>query len=363
MSGNIQSNRVRGVWLSSSPNRLIRDQSGIAGVCVSVVFRADVVPLASRVDYWREIISNVFMPLELSGEVGAKSAAELRTTEIGPIRFSESVTGPGSSFRTGRTPRLIRSSDPDVCLVGVLIEGELRVQQDDRQAVLRPGDLSFIDPGRPFEHSFTAMRNIRVSVPKAMIPLRDRELGELTGVRIPGDRGAGALASALTRQLAHSVDELSASEVARLGTAVVDVLAVALAGRLDRTSAVPEARERTLLHRIYAFVEQQFADPELSPRSIAAAHHISLRYLHKLFQAEPVTVSDWIRRRRLERCRQDLRDPTQRNRPVAAIGAHWGFLSAPHFSRVFRDAHGVSPAEFRTRSAMPTRDETGAPSA
>jgi hypothetical protein len=31
------------------------------------------------------------------------------------------------------------------------------------------------------------MRNIRVSVPKAMIPLRDRELGGLTGVRIPGD--------------------------------------------------------------------------------------------------------------------------------------------------------------------------------
>ena len=112
------------------------------------------------------------------------------------------------------------------------------------------------------------MRNIRVSVPKAMIPLRDRdrELGEQTGVRIPGDRGAGAVASALTRQLAHSVDELPAPQVARLGTAVVDVLAVALAGRLDRTSAVPAARERTLLHRIYAFVEQQLADP----RALAA---------------------------------------------------------------------------------------------
>jgi hypothetical protein len=118
---------------------------------MNVVFRADGLPLASRVDYWREIISNVFMPLDLRGEVGPKTPAELRTTEIGPIRFTESVTGPGSSFRTGRTPRFIRSSDPDVCLVGV-------------------------------------------SVPKAMIPLRDRELGELT-------------------------DELPAPEAARLGTA------------------------------------------------------------------------------------------------------------------------------------------------
>ncbi|MDR0342737.1 MAG: helix-turn-helix domain-containing protein [Nocardiopsaceae bacterium] len=314
---------------------------------MSVVFRADGVPLASRVDYWREIISDVFLPLDLRGEAGPDSAAELRTAEIGPIRLSESVTGPGSSFLTGRTPRLIRSSDPDICLVGVLVEGELRVAQDGRRAVLRPGDLSFTDPGRPFEHSFTAVRNIRLSVPKAMIGLRDRELGELTGVRIPGDRGAGALASALAPQLAHSVDELPASEVARLGTAVVDVLAVALAGRLGRASAVPGARERTLLHRVYGLIEQQLADPGLSPRSIAAALHISLRYLYRLFEAEPVTVSDWIRRRRLQRCRQDLRDPAQRNRPVAAIGAHWGFLSASHFSRVFRDAYRVSPAEFR----------------
>ncbi|MEV4179336.1 hypothetical protein [Nonomuraea sp. NPDC049709] len=64
-------------------------------------------------------------------------------------QVTDSVTGPGSSFRTGRTPRLIRSSDPDVCLVGVLVEGDVRVEQDGRQAVLRPGDLSFIDPARP----------------------------------------------------------------------------------------------------------------------------------------------------------------------------------------------------------------------
>ncbi|MDR2988826.1 MAG: hypothetical protein LBV34_28720 [Nocardiopsaceae bacterium] len=32
MSGNMWSNLVRAVWLSSPPNRLIRDQSGIAGL-------------------------------------------------------------------------------------------------------------------------------------------------------------------------------------------------------------------------------------------------------------------------------------------------------------------------------------------
>jgi AraC-like DNA-binding protein len=318
---------------------------------VSVVFRADGLPLEAHLDYWREVLSDVFMPIDLCGEFGPGMPAEMRTAELGPIRLNDSLTG--TPFQTLRTPRLIRSSTPDVCLVGVLAKGGLRVEQDGRQAVMRPGDLSLVDPARPSKRSFTAMRNVTLSIPKAMIPLRDRELAELTGVRIPGDRGAGALASALTRQLAARVDELSAPEAARLGTAVVDTLTVALAGPLGRASAVRGARERTLLHRVYSFIEQQLADPELSPPSIAAAHHISLRSLHKLFEAEAVTVGEWIRRRRLERCRQDLLDPALRDRPVAAIAGRWGLPNAVHFSRTFRAAYGAPPAEFRAQSAKP----------
>ena len=44
--------------------------------CVSVVFRADGLSPASRVDYWREIISNVFLLLDLRGEIGPTTPAE-----------------------------------------------------------------------------------------------------------------------------------------------------------------------------------------------------------------------------------------------------------------------------------------------
>lgn len=321
-------------------------------MCVSVVFRADGLPPESHLDYWRDVLDDVFMPIDLHGEFGPGKGAEMRTAELGPIRLNDSLTG--APFRTLRTPSLIRRSTPEVCLVGVLVEGELRVEQDGRQTVLLPGDLSFVDPARPSIRHFTAMRTITVSIPKAMIPLRDRELAQLTGLRIPGDRGAGALATVLTRQLAARVDELPAWEAARLSTAVVDTLAVALAGRLDRMSAVPEARERTLVHRVYAFVERHLADPDLSPRGIAAAHHISVRTLHKLFEAEAVTVGEWIRRRRLERCRQDLLDPALRDRPVAAIAARWGLPNVAHFTRAFRTAYGAPPAGFRARSGSVT---------
>lgn len=40
--------------------------------------------------------------------------------------------------------------------------------------------------------------------------------------------------------------------------------------------------------------------------SVAAAHHLSSRALQKLFQAQGLTVSGWIRDPRLERARKDL---------------------------------------------------------
>jgi AraC-like DNA-binding protein len=107
---------------------------------------------------------------------------------------------------------------------------------------------------------------------------------------------------------------------------------VALAARLDRTREVPaETRRRALLERIRAFIERSLGDPHLSPASIAAAHFISLRTLHKLFETQQTTVADWIRRRRLERCAQDLLDPCSfRSR---SLGAFADMTEPPFVSR------------------------------
>jgi AraC-like DNA-binding protein len=134
----------------------------------------------------------------------------------------------------------------------------------------------------------------------------------------------------------------------RVATVVLDVLAVALAERVaDRAMVLPDVRRGGLVKRVHAFIDLHLGDPELTPAAVAAAHHISVRYLHKLFEPEPLGVAGLIRQRRLERCRDDLLDPVLGDRPVAGIAARWGFSSAAHFSRVFREAYGVPPAEFR----------------
>ena len=135
---------------------------------------------------------------------------------------------------------------------------------------------------------------------------------------------------------------------ARLGTTMVDLLTAALAARLDREDEVPaDTVQDALRRRVHAFIEQRLADPALSPAVIADAHHVSVRYLYKLFEGRHRGVAGWIRSRRLECSRRDLLDPALATRPVSAIGARWGLVDPVQFSRLFRAAYGVPPLEYR----------------
>jgi len=105
-----------------------------------------------------------------------------------------------------------------------------------------------------------------------------------------------------------------------------------------------------LLGRISSYIDDHLADPELGPAAIAAAHYISPRRLHQLFEETGYTVASWIRARRIDNCRRDLADARLSHLPVATIGARWGFRGASHFGQVFKRETGLAPAEFRRQT-------------
>ncbi|AQZ63926.1 hypothetical protein BKM31_22880 [[Actinomadura] parvosata subsp. kistnae] len=111
-----------------------------------------------------------------------------------------------------------------------------------------------------------------------------------------------------------------------------------------------EARRHLLRSRVMDHIHRRLGDPRLSPRSIAAAHRISVSHLHELFAGHDMTISAWIPHLRLERCRLDLAGPRLRPYPVRAIAARWDFSDAAHFSRVFRAAYGALPGRYRRRA-------------
>lgn len=323
---------------------------------VTVVTRTDQLPPAERFDLWREVVSRMWVPMELHALRRADFWGEIRTRNLGALQLTSLTSAP---HEVRRTPKMIRHSDPELYKLSVVLRGHVVIVQHERQAVLAPHDLVIYDTAQPFRcvagrPDEAVVELLTVLVPRALLPLSVDELGKLTAVRIPGQRGIGRLVVRFLMQLADQADQYRADDAMRLSSAALDMLVALLAHQLDPGSGVqPETYRRTLLLRAHAFIDQHLGDPGLSPSVIASAHHISVRYLYKLFQEHDMTVAGWIRGRRLDRCRRDLVDPALWTQPVSTIGARWGFTDGAHFSRAFRVAYGIPPREYRRQACQP----------
>ncbi|MFG1851923.1 helix-turn-helix domain-containing protein [Actinomadura geliboluensis] len=314
------------------------------------------VPAKERFAFWREMSAKMWMPLDAHSEPHLEDTFQAHVA-LGGLGSVQATLLTARSLTIQRTPRLIRQSDPETFFITCAVRGDATAEQAGRDAELRTGDLMLRDSSRPYLTRFGSTdpaggQLLSLQFPRSVLPLPERGLRDLSAVRIRGDSGIGALASQYLLELARRLEQFSAAEASRVSTLTLDVMTAALADALEAGSAVPPgSRRRALLAQIHAFIRTNLGDAHLTPSAIAAAHHISLSYLHQLFRAEERTVAGWIRERRLEQCRRDLSDPLLTATPIGAIAARWGFTSSAHFSQAFRAAYGLSPRQFRRTAA------------
>lgn len=293
---------------------------------------------------FRTAVSQSFVPLRVTNGTGDHFRGRIRSSAADEVQLSE-VTA--SAHVVERTPELIARGERRFYKISLILAGTALLVQDDRQALLRPGDVALYDTHRPYSLVFEEdFRTLVVMFPQRLIGLPAELVGQLTAVRISGKQGVGNVVVPFLAQLGSNLDQLGGPAGTRLAHSAVDLLATLVASELDlgRTTADPH---HELMARIRAHIDANLHSPDLTPARIAAEHYVSTRHLHALFQEQGATVAGWIRTRRLEHCRRDLLDPVHAGRPVAAVAARWGFVDAAHFSRVFKTAFGRSPSEVR----------------
>lgn len=326
-------------------------------VTFASVLRLDDLPVGERFDFWWQAVAQSVVSVDAASEHSENYWAEMHLLDLGTTQLSRVRC---VSFVARRGTHHIRRSDAGLYQLSLTLSGRSGIQQGDREACLSPTDFVLYDTSRTFRAwsigeaprtSSAIPANVSdgmvLQFPHDALPLRGSLVEPLLGVRLSGRDGFGALLNGLLRQLTGQ-PAWSASDLTRLNTIVLDLVTALLAQRAgEHTTAFQKDPQGILVLRIKAFIEERLGDRDLSPSTIAAAHHISLRYLHKLFQDRELTVAGWIRERRLERCRRDLADPVMDHLPIGAIGARWGFPSHAHFTRTFHRAYGTSPSTYR----------------
>jgi len=317
------------------------------------VLRTLDLPPADRFEAWTERLGRTHAPMRLLSDHaddyrGVQRLIALGEVTIWPATFEHLV------FQ--RTPRLVRQSDPEVYHLSVLLRGEGAADWGGRRAVYQVKDLHVSHSSREFEISTgpDPVTIVGVEIPRDAVVLPGRRAEDRVIGRVDGRSGLGALLTQFLIQLADDTSPYRPTDATRLGTVVIDLVTALFAHLLDAERAVtPETRARALTLRIKEFVRRNLSDPDLTPATIAAVHHISRSYLYRLFQEEGLTVSSYLREQRLKNAHRDLTDPALRDLPIHVIAARWGFPRAAEFTRAFRAAYGDTPSEVRGRVPAP----------
>ncbi|MEP7300430.1 MAG: helix-turn-helix domain-containing protein [Caldimonas sp.] len=295
--------------------------------------------------YWHDLICDVFINLDCTATQERAFAGTIHTQALGDVELSKMEAG---GMRLTRTSGHIARAADDDFLIVLQDSGKMHVDQSSRFSTLQRGDCALFDSAQPYVACLAdSFSHIVLKVPRRLMRSRYGPVEAFSGVRIPGDRGMGRVASRFLQSLPEVLPSLDDASQSRLASISLDLVSAAIAecqvaGRPSETTTRVARRIQ-----IKDFIESHLGDCELSLKNIGAALHVSTRYLNDVFEQEGTSVARHIWNRRLERCHLILQDPAQAGRSISSVAFGLGFNDLSHFGRAFRARYGVSPRDFR----------------
>lgn len=299
---------------------------------------------------WRALMQNRFVPLRiLDTNPGRPFTGEVLSRDFSEVHVSHTDA---DAHLVRRDPADIADEQRRFVKLSLQLAGHATYTQDGRSCDVGPGDIVIYDTSRPYSLSITSerVRAFLVMMPPAALSLSRASLDRLTARRIPPNSMVGQCSQPFLEQFAARFDEFSTEDGERLLRAFLGLIDAMLHSALSEM-----AIDDSDINRIQRYIDERLHEGDLSLERIARENYISVRTLQYLFHDYGSTVTQYIRRERLERCKLDLSSPAFRSESVSAVASRHGFLSAPTFNRLFKRQYGMTPGQWRA-GAFPESD-------
>jgi AraC family transcriptional activator of tynA and feaB len=302
-------------------------------------------PRADRYDAWDGRLASTYCGFSLDRPFSADFEARVHSRNADSLSVIDCVCDPFSA-RRGRAH--LERDGREVFGIQLVLSGREEISIGDERVLLEPGDILLWDNTRPMSLCVRE-RLHKISVMTPLSRLRQwlpNSWGRIQH-KIAGGSNAANLLSAHLRSL-HSFfidDDLGS------GDALLEAsLGLVIDANHRLSTRAPDSVRGAQLVRVKRYIDCNLSQSELSPAMIAAANRFSVRYLHWLFKPTGESVSQYVIRQRLQRCRRDLSTKMMRGRTITDIALSWGFRDPTHFSRRFRQEFGVSAHEYRRQA-------------
>jgi AraC-like DNA-binding protein len=312
---------------------------------IGVVETQSVAP-QDRFEYWLSSTSEIFLDLRMRTPDPGAFFGSLRFQELGATTLFRLTS---AACRTDRLAADRGGVDADGVKLMMPLRGRAMITQRDRACVLQPGDLSLTDLSAPYRvENRGPAQLLMLTLPVGLLHHDVRRVRAQAAMRVPAGDETARLIGPFLRSLGEALGREGLPATSQhLSPGIISLLRALYAARIDPDIVGARQAPEDLLHRIRAFIDANLGLPDLTPSAVASAHDISPRLLYKLFEREGTGVSEWIRARRLERCRRELADTSLRGESVLSIALRAGFQNSAHFSRLFKATYGISPREHR----------------
>jgi AraC-like DNA-binding protein len=312
-------------------------------------YRASSLPSRTKAASWNEIYSSCLEKADCSLTDQDQFEAEISLGELGPIRVIRMQCG-GNEIE--RAPRHILASGGKTYSFILQSRGAGVFIHYGHETALSEGDFTLCDGAAPYslklnEGSEVVILRIPAKILKEHLPSPEFFCGR----RLAAREGLTHTAAAVTRSIWTQLEAgLSGEFQERIARNLLDVIATSYAIAFH-TQITTSSNMSGRHANVKLYIEQHLREPRLSPRSIADTLKLSPRYLRMIFASSDETVSAYILRRRLEESARQMADPRWSGHSITEIAFAWGFNSAPHFTRSFRDRYNVAPREYRRLTA------------
>lgn len=315
----------------------------------------------NRIRRWSRALSMATLPVTVASYGAPSLEGRMTTQPLGHLLFVTTDADPQRFTRSRRRIARDAGQTEDFVVVAVVGATGAVLQQGGRTAELAAGTLALWDTGRPHVVDFPRGAAIKTClVPRRALGVSDDQLERVTATVIDADGPVAALLGPLLVSLAKTAADCPEHVADRLARNFTDLVATLITERaIGDVEGKVDSRYAQACE-VCAYVDRHLGDPGLGPDMIAAAHDMSVRSLHKLFEGEGTTVGRLIQRRRLQECARDLARGDSGERTVVGVARRWGFTNPAHFSRLFRDAYGMTPSRWRDTRGGATSSEPSA---
>ena len=308
-------------------------------------FSTDILPERDRLAIWREVIGKTIARLDLSPLADGPFKSD-STTRVLPGIAVTSISM--TSVRSERTRELIADGNDDVVLIWVNESGPIGSQLGRE---ILPGAGTAILLSNAEVSSFvvpTTAAGMSLRIPHAVLAPLVPNLDDAFVRPIPADNEALQLLRHYIAPLTER-QRLSSPELRQIvAMHICDLAALAIGTNRD-TAMLAEGRGASAarLRAIQADIMANLGSPALGVTSVAARHKMTPRHLHRLFEAEGTTFSEFVLGQRVARAHRMLTDPRYAQWTIAAIADECGFGDRSYFNRAIRARFGAAPSDLR----------------